>query len=353
MKPRVGEWVEVRSKEEILRTLDKKGCLDGLPFMPQMFQYCGHQFRIYKRAHKTCDTVTQTGGRRLSNGVHLDLRCDGETYGGCQAACLIFWKEAWLKPVDKRKSLAESLSRNKIEQKDESPTWECCTEEDVLTGTHAEVQHALEEKRYVCQATQLPYFTTLLPWWDIRQYFEDYCSGNVSLKQMFNGFVYASFYMLCLRVSRTWWRLGILLRWFYDKVQALRGGLPYPRKTGTIPAGQPTPTSSLNLKPGELVRLKSYEEILETLDTNNKNRGLYFDAEMMPYCGGTYRVRTRLNKFINEKTGELITVKNAAIILENVYCQARYSDCRLFCPRSIYPWWREVWLERVTESTHC
>ena len=352
MKMQAGDWVEVRSKEEILRSLDKKGRLEELPFMPQMFQYCGQQFKVFKRAHKTCDTVTQTGGRRLSNGVHLDLRCDGETYGGCQAGCLIFWKEAWLKPVVKRKSSAESPSRNKPAQKDESPDGECCTEENVLTGTHAEVQQADEEMRYACQATQLPYFTTPLPWWDIRQYIEDYCSGNASLKQMFDGFVYAGFYNLHRRISRISHSLSMLLRWFYDKVQGLRGGLPYPRKKGTIPAGQPTPTCSLNLQTGELVRLKSYEEILATLDTNNKNHGLYFDAEMMPYCGGTYRIRTRLNKFINEKTGELITVKNPALILENVCCQARYSDCRLFCPRSIYPWWREVWLERVTESTH-
>ncbi len=349
MKLKVGDWVEVRSKGEILRTLDKKGCLEGLPFMPQMFQYCGKQFKVFKRAHKTCDTVTKTGGRRLSNGVHLNTRCDGQAYGGCQAACLIFWKEDWLKPVDNSKSLTASSSRKKSARKVESPAGECCAEEDVLAGTYSEDQHAIEEMRYVCQATQLPYFTTLLPWWDIRQYLEDYCSGNVSLKQMFNGFIYAGFYMLCFRISRIWCSLSILLRWFYDKVQALRGGLPYPRKAGIIPAGQPTPTCSLNLQPGELVRIKSYEEIIATLDTNNKNHGLYFDAEMMPYCGGTYRIRTRLNKFINENTGELITVKNAAIILDDVCCQARYSDCRMFCPRSIYPWWREVWLERVTE----
>ena len=52
-----GDWVEVRSKEEILETLDKNGRLDGLPFMPQMFKYCGQRFQVYKRTHKTCDTV--------------------------------------------------------------------------------------------------------------------------------------------------------------------------------------------------------------------------------------------------------------------------------------------------------
>ena len=58
MKSRAGDWVEVLSKEEILGTLDKNGRLDELPFMPQMFKYCGQRFRIYKSAYKTCDTVS-------------------------------------------------------------------------------------------------------------------------------------------------------------------------------------------------------------------------------------------------------------------------------------------------------
>ena len=72
MKFRVGDWVEARSKEEILRSLDKKGQLEGMPFMPQMFHYCGQKFAVYKRAHKTCDTVNPVRGRRVSNAVHLD-----------------------------------------------------------------------------------------------------------------------------------------------------------------------------------------------------------------------------------------------------------------------------------------
>ena len=57
-KLRAGDWVEVRSKDEILRTLNAMGRLDGLPFMPQMIQYCGQRFQVFKRAHKTCDTIT-------------------------------------------------------------------------------------------------------------------------------------------------------------------------------------------------------------------------------------------------------------------------------------------------------
>src|SRR5512139_660367 len=101
MPEHAGDWVEVRSREDILATLDKSGRLDGLPFMPQMFQYCGQRFMVRSRAYKTCDTVSgHYRGRRLRDAVHLDIRCDGSAHGGCQANCLIFWKSAWLKPVE-------------------------------------------------------------------------------------------------------------------------------------------------------------------------------------------------------------------------------------------------------------
>jgi hypothetical protein len=140
------------------------------------------------------------------------------------------------------------------------------------------------------------------------------------------------------------------MRWVYDTVQSLWGGIPHPRRVGYIPAGQSTPTSALNLQPGELVRVKSFKEILATIDTEGKNRGLRFDAEQVPYCGSVYPVRTRVTKYIDEKTGKPSTLKSAAIILEGATCQSRYSYCRMFCPRSIYPWFREIWLERVPEN---
>src|SRR5262245_35615858 len=97
---RVGDWIEVRSRDEILSTLDERGCLDSLPFMPEMLKYCGKRFRVYRSAHKTCDTIKEYKIRRMTNAVHLEgLRCDGEAHGGCQAGCLLFWKEAWLKPI--------------------------------------------------------------------------------------------------------------------------------------------------------------------------------------------------------------------------------------------------------------
>ena len=314
--------------------------------MPQMFQYCGQRLKVYRRAHKTCDTVFPVRGRRVSDSVHLDLRCNGEAYSGCQAACIIFWKTAWLKPVsDSGKPIVLS-SRAEPLRADLPVISASCTEADVYAGTITGDPKATGGPQYVCQATQLPYFTTTLHWWDIRQYWEDYTSGNVTVGRFFRGLIYAGYNNLI----NAGIKLGRPLRWLYDKFQSVWGGIPYPRGSGTIPVDQHTPVATLNLQPGELVQVKSYKAILGTLNTENKNRGLYFDAEAVPYCGGTYRVKSRLNKFIDEKTGKLITAKNSSIVLEGVWCQSRYSDCRMFCPRSIYSWWREIWLERVSKS---
>jgi hypothetical protein len=347
-KLRVGNWVEVRSKEEILRTLDKGGRMEGLPFMPQMFKYCGRRFQVYKRAHKTCDTVTGTGGRRLPSGIHLDLRCDGQAYGGCQAACLIFWKEAWLKPVAAEGVAVWESGSSAAGQAAQSAEATSCTEHDVLAATRVQGQSDSKGARYSCQATELPRFTTPLPWWDQSQYLEDYRSGNVSLGRIFCGLVYVCYY----HGTQAWRdKIGIPSRWLYDLFQSLSDGVPFPRRKGRLPIGQPAPMSDLNLQPGELVRVKSYEDILATLDTTTNHRGLKWDAELVPYCGGTYRVQARIERFLDEKTGRLISLKIPAVILENVCCQARYSYCRMFCPRSIYSWWREVWLDRVVDRT--
>jgi hypothetical protein len=141
--------------------------------------------------------------------------------------------------------------------------------------------------------------------------------------------------------------LGAAMRWLYDKVQGARGGTPYPWRKGRVPKGVRTPSESLNLQPGEVVRVKRFDEILATLDEGGHNRGMWFDAELVPYCGGTYRVARRVQKIINEKTGQMQHMKNPCIVLEDVACRACYARYRKFCPRAIVAYWREIWLERV------
>jgi len=332
MALKTGDWVEVRSKEEILATLDADARTQGMPFMPQMLQYCGKRFQVYKRAHKTCDPTRHANLCALPDAVHLNLRCDGKAYDGCQAACLLFWKEAWLKPVSDGASVASTRPRYDA----------ICTEADIhratcVTGDDGKVE------RYFCQATEVPRYTTHLPWWDVRQYVEDYTSRNTTLWRMFRALVYAY-------VGRPFARRFSVCERAYDRLQAMWGGIPFPRKKGKLPLEVSAPMAELDLQPGELVRVKPYQEILATCNVHNHNRGMLFDAEMVPYCGRVFRVRARVERFVDEQNGRPRTLKTPAVILEGVWCQSRYSECRMHCPRAIYSWWREIWLERVSEA---
>jgi hypothetical protein len=347
-KMSVGDWVEVRSKEEILRTLDASGQLEGVPFMPEMFKFCGKRFQVYKRAHKTCDYTTSYPyhTRRLNRTVHLETRCDGEAHDGCQARCLLYWKHAWLKPVSGDSGKVAALSAETPSAGEVYAVARAgCSESEIWAYTQVSVPDSAAPT-YVCQATQVHHATTPLAWWDVRQYFEDYWSGNVGLERIFNGLIYSMYYHLC----QAGIGVGPAMRWFYNKLHPLWGGTLFPRKPGLIPEGKPTPAGTLNLQPGELVRVKSHEEILKTVDTGNKNRGMYWDAELVPYCGGTYQVLKSVTKIIDEKTGKMVEMKNPCIILDSVVCQARYSPCRMLCPKEMYPYWREIWLERVAAN---
>lgn len=333
-----GDWVEVRSKEEILATLDKNGRLDGMPFMPQMLEYCGQRFQVFKRAHKTCDTVSgEYVNRRVPDGIHLGHRCNGSGHGGCQAECLIFWKEAWLKPVDSSEKAATNLARF-TPQGGRSPKTGC-TLEDIVAATWSSTADGTI--RYSCQATELLNFSLPLKKWDVRNYVEDYQSKNASLRQLFSVSRSIVFQLL----PRPKW-LRRPAHWLYQRLQSRRGE---PR-AGLLQPGEPSPDTPLNLQRGELVRIKSYDQILATINSKNLHRGLYFDVEMIPYCGRTFRVRARVNTFIDERTGVMKTLKTPAVILEGVTCSGHHSNNRWLCPRAILPWWREVWLERVSEG---
>jgi hypothetical protein len=330
-----GSWVVVRSQEEILATLDAQGRLDGLPFQPEMLAFCGKKMRVAKSAHKTCDTVNKTGGRRMERAYHLEgARCDGAAHGGCQADCVFFWKDDWLRPADS----AEGAARDAAAQGAGGP----CTEAVVRERARAPGEEQSADPTWVCQTTALFEATTPLKWWDLRQYVKDVTSCNHGAWHM-TKIIAAACYRNLVGLGYGY----SLLVGFYNAFQKLRGGRPYPMCTGVIPDGKPTPVGHLGLKPGEWVEVKRPEEILPTLTVNGFNRGMRYDMEMLKYSGNRYRVQMVVEKLINESTGKMMPMKTPCIQLEDVYCRAECTPMRLGCPRASNSYWREIWLRRV------
>ena len=324
---RVGDIVEVRSQDEILRTLDSKGTLDSLPFMPEMLQFCGRRFRVHKRADKACDSIDWGTLRRMENAVHLEgLRCDGAAHGGCKAGCLMHWKEAWLKQVED-----SSSSSTHVEPAQALGARQAvCTTETLMQATRREDTVEGEEV-FSCQATELVRATTPMPWWRPDQYFRDVRSGNASVGRVVRSVLVGFFNRFQKANARIAPRFGLI-----------HGARTYPYVDSR--AADLPPSAPLNLQPGDLVEVKSKEEIFETLDERDRTRGLRFDAELLKYCGRRGKVSHRVDKIINEKTGTMIPIKSDAVIIEEFFCT---GDFHRACPRSVYAWWRESWLRRV------
>lgn len=334
---RAGDLVEVLSEQEILGTLDLHGKRDSLPFMPEMLKYCGRRFRVARVAHKTCDTVNYSGIRRVDRSVHLEgLRCDGAAHGGCEAGCLILWKDVWLKRVEaeaapapaRRASLSSAVPGR-------------CSRESVESAT-LQPGSSPNDIQYQCQVTELLRASRPCHWWNPRQYLADAVSRNWPVRHVLS--------VLALATLRRMVRFGTayrLLVGMHDRLAAKAGLRRYSEvvdQYGTIPKGAQTPDSDLVLNAGDWVTVRPREEIIATLNTQGRNRGMHFDPEMVPYCGGTYRVERLVTRIINEATGRMMSMKKPCIALDGVACRGDYSRHRLLCPRAIIPYWRPGWL---------
>jgi hypothetical protein len=332
---KAGDWVEVRSRNEILATLDQDGRLDNLPFMPEMLQYCGRKLRVSKRADKTCEYTQAWSIRRMTNSVHLEgTRCDGSGHDGCQAGCSIFWKEAWLKRSTNGKEFVPSA--NLMKYPEPQPAGALCTVESLLSATRA--RNGQGEAVFTCQATDVRKFTSYMSFWDPRQHIRDLRSGNLKDGLAGNTREHRLLQFI-LDVTRI---IHATIISGFNEIQERRRGKRYPFIEGMA---EKTSVERLNLQPGELVEVRSKEEIMSSLDANQRNRGLWFDSEMLPYCGGIYRVLRQVNRIVEEKSGRMLNLKNPCVVLEGVVCKSNFHR---LCPREIYPYWRENWLKRVT-----
>jgi hypothetical protein len=320
--PFAGDVVRVRSREELLATLDENGRLEGQPFMPEMLEFAGRELPISAIAHKTCDTISRpsTGLRQLDHTVHLaGARCDGSAHGGCQAGCLLFWREEWLERPD-------GVPLRSVPQQSSPVATEETLKADTVAGTDRDGTTV-----YRCAATEVLRATTPLPALEPTQYVADVRSRNFAALYVLRGLLVLAFNQF-QAVTR---KLPRVLR--------IAGGRAYPffRGTGVGPAAEP-----LGLQPGDLVEVKSKDEIMAALGPNSKNRGLIFDGEMLPFCGRRARVLRSVDKIIDEQTGRMIHLRDC-VILDEITCMGRYHR---FCPRAIYPYWREAWLRRVEKD---
>jgi long-chain acyl-CoA synthetase len=275
--------------------------------MPEMVDYCGKRFRVSKRVVKTCYYGISSGMRKFpaEDVVLLEgLRCSGSAHGGCQKACTIFWREAWLLKVEGADTVKSSV--------------------DPESGgrLRARLKTSTGPKTYFCQASEILNATIELSRWErFGKCVSEVWSGNCSALEMTQ------------RIA-TWviWKTR----------RALLGAYGRGNKRST-------PVESLNLRSGEWIEIKPLASISETLDEGAYNRGLFFTPAMGRLCGEKYRVEGRIEKIIVDGTGEMRQLRNTAF-LKGSLCGC---SCVAFggCPRGEFAYWREIWLRRVEAAS--
>jgi len=304
---RPGDLVEVKSPKEIQQTLDDNGALHGLPFMPEMADFCGRRFQVSKRVVKTCYYGARSGMRKFpaEDVVLLEgLRCSGAAHDGCQKACTIFWREAWLRKVE-----ASDAIQSRTDP--EGSKW-----------LRARLKTSTDPETYFCQASEILNATIELTRWErFGKCLSEIRAGNCGILEMFQ-------------------RVCIWLFW-----KARRSVL------GVYARGnqKSTPVESLNLRSGEWIEIKPLANITKTLDERAYNRGLFFTPAMGQSCGEEYRVKEKIEKIIVDGTGKMRQLRNTAF-LEGSMCGC---SCVAFggCPRNEFAYWREIWLRRVETAS--
>jgi hypothetical protein len=307
-KLRRGDFVEVKPAEEILATFDADGTIDNLPFMPEMLEFCGKRFQVSERVLSMCHSGFNPGMRvfRADDVVILDsLRCSGANHDGCQKACMIFWREAWLRKVDSAAPHSRSSS-------EDNSQWQ------------ARLKTSTGPQTYFCQASELLKATNESSLKSrLAKAYSEVRAGNCNALEMARRIAI----WLSRRISRV-----------------IFGTYAYARGNK-----KSTPLGALNLQPGERVQVKPMESIVETLNEYARNRGLLFFPNMRSLCGSRQTVQQRLDKIIVDGTGEMRQMRNT-VYLEGSCC--RCAQLALGgCSRHEFAYWREIWLKRPTDPS--
>lgn len=100
----------------------------------------------------------------------------------------------------------------------------------------------------------------------------------------------------------------------------------------------------VSLAAGDLVRVRSEEEIRATLNARNELKGCMFVDAQRQYCGTIQRVLKPVERFVDERNYRVKRAKGL-VLLDGLMCEGKLDYDH--CDRSCFYLWREEWLERI------
>jgi len=300
----VGDLVEIRTWEEIRSTLDERGCLEQLPFMPEMHAMCGRRAHVFRCMHRLFDYRKTRRMRHMDGAVLLvGAVCDGSSHGACEAACHTIWKSAWLRRVER--NAATPGVRPSTDRLDPI--------EDAVQ------QFGTQPPRYACQLTELNAASQSIRSWSPTNFLRPLIAGNVAPSAFIVGW----------------------LTHLFNEVQHYRQVVSFPAFEVAVQSGASLEETRLNTADQVVVRPSA--EIRATLNDRLEHRGLGFETDMLKHCGRRCCVQAEVKRLIDIVTGEMRTMKTPAYILRDIHFS---GERQLFNAQYEPLFWRGVWLRR-------
>ncbi len=253
----VGDLVEVKSWTEIRATLDEQGCLEHLPFMPEMLAMCGRRAHVFRCMHRLFDYRKTRRMRHMDGSVLLvGTVCNGSNHGGCEAACHTIWKAAWLRRVDRPEDSADAAALDAPQPVKDA----------------AVLEFGTQGPRYACQLTHLHAASRPISKWRATNFLLPLITGNVAPAAFAVGW----------------------LTYLFNELQHHRQGVSFPAFEAAVGSGGKR--EEARLEQGDQVVVRSSAEIRATLNEHFMNRGLWFEPDMLKHCGRRYCVQAEVEE---------------------------------------------------------
>ncbi len=100
-----------------------------------------------------------------------------------------------------------------------------------------------------------------------------------------------------------------------------------------------------NVRSGDIVTVRSKEDIWRMLDDREKYKGCFFIDEMYEHCDKEYKVLKTVDYFFDEFKQKMCKCRDA-VILDGVVCSGRQRLYSVNCDRSCFFFWHTAWLKK-------
>jgi hypothetical protein len=95
-----GEFVRIKSKDDIVSTLNTKRLNRGMGFEEEMARACGKTVKVARRVNRCIEEKTGRLVELKNPCIVLDgVVCEGVYHGNCPREFVPFWREIWLERV--------------------------------------------------------------------------------------------------------------------------------------------------------------------------------------------------------------------------------------------------------------